>query len=114
MNQATVEALETLAFSLMGRLHVQLRREIGRVTDIKYMSINAEYCQHVLELAKAVSNPDLLLIAQRLEDIYFGESGLFGNSGKTRKPASAPARPAELSATVEPEGDDQHYVGRLR
>ena len=36
MNMSSLEARESQAFSLMGRLHVLLRREIGRVTDIKY------------------------------------------------------------------------------
>jgi hypothetical protein len=35
MNGQSVELLESQAFGLMGRLHVLLRREIGRVTDIK-------------------------------------------------------------------------------
>jgi hypothetical protein len=37
--QATHAALENQAFSLMGRLHVTLRRQNGRVTDIEYMRI---------------------------------------------------------------------------
>lgn len=120
MSQATTEALESQAFGLMGRLHVQLRREIGRVTDIKYMNTNPEYCVHVLELALAVSNPELHLIAQKLEEIYFGSNGLFGSSEiKPRKlmisrvsiPVEAP--PVTQAEPAESE-QDQHYVGRLR
>jgi hypothetical protein len=117
MNMSSLEARESQAFGLMGRLHVLLRREIGRVTDIKYMSTNPEYCAHVLELAFAVANPDLHAISERLEEIYFGENGLFENSPLRPLRGAAPmvkalavSPPAvELSAD-----EDQHYVGRLR
>lgn len=124
--QASVEALESQAFGLMGRLHVLLRREIGRVTDIKYMSINPEYCLHVLELAGSVSNPDLQAMCHKLEDIYFAEGGLFADSAfKPRRmlvaTSSRVSLPIEHTVTElhEPESEvsvesDQHYVGRLR
>ena len=44
------------------------------------MSMNPEYCLHVLELAGSVSNPDLQAMCHKLEDIYFGEGGLFADS----------------------------------
>lgn len=115
MNTSSLEARESQAFGLMGRLHVLLRREIGRVTDIKYMSTNPEYCAHVLELASAVANPDLHAISERLEEMYFGEGGLFENP-PLRPLRSAP--PVVRAPAVEPapaiDTDDQHYVGRLR
>lgn len=47
-----------------------LRREIGRVTDIKYMTTNPEYCLHVLELANSTANADLHSMCHKLlEDI---------------------------------------------
>lgn len=126
MNGQSVELLESQAFGLMGRLHVLLRREIGRVTDIKYMSTNPEYCLHVLELAGSVSNPDLQAMCHKLEDIYFGEGGLFADSPfkPRRMMVAASSRvsiPIEhpVIETPEPETEvslesDQHYVGRLR
>jgi hypothetical protein len=122
---ASVEELESQAFGLMGRLHVLLRREIGRVTDIKYMSTNAEYCLHVLDLAGSVSNPDLLAMCHKLEDIYFGDAGLFADAlVKPRRltvaSSSRVSIPIEHTVVeVEPEAEhsaesDQHYVGRLR
>lgn len=121
MSGQSVELLESQAFGLMGRLHVLLRREIGRVTDIKYMSIDAEYCRHVLELAAAVNNPDLQAMSQKLAAIYFGEGGLFADasakarrlapSSFTRTPEPAEKPKAELELSAE---SDQHYVGRLR
>lgn len=126
MNPTSVEALESQAFGLMGRLHVLLRREIGRVTDIKYMSTNPEYCWHVLELAHSVANPDLHAMCQKLEEIYFAEGGLFADSPfKPRRlmvaHSSRVSIPIEHAApeVVEPDAElavesDQHYVGRLR
>jgi hypothetical protein len=126
MNGQSVELLESQAFGLMGRLHVLLRREIGRVTDIKYMSTNPEYCLHVLELAGSVSNPDLQAMCHKLEDIYFGEGGLFADSAfKPRRMmvavSSRVSIPIEHVETPKPEPEvevsaesDQHYVGRLR
>jgi hypothetical protein len=111
-----MEARESQAFGLMGRLHVLLRREIGRVTDIKYMSTNPEYCAHVLELAFAVANPDLHAISERLEEMYFGENGLFENPPLRPLRAAPPvvARPPAAEAPAATDTDDQHYVGRLR
>jgi hypothetical protein len=126
MNPTSVEGLESQAFGLMGRLHVLLRREIGRVTDIKYMSTNPEYCLHVLELASSTANTDLHNMCQKLEDIYFGEGGLFADSAvKPRRMTVASSSrvsiPIEhtVAEVVAPEPElelesDQHYVGRLR
>ena len=125
---SSTEAMESQAFGLMGRLHVLLRREIGRVTDIKYMSTNPEYCLHVLELAGSVSNPDLVAMCHKLEDIYFGENGLFADSPlKPRRMQIAhssrvsipiehpvPVEPVAALVEEEPVGDPNHYVGRLR
>ena len=123
----TLDNPEGLAFGLMGRLHVLLRREIGRVTDIKYMGINPEYCLHVLELAESVSNPDLQVISRKLEEIFFGEQGLFHDSPvKPRRyqvaassrvsiPVDSHQPPAPLLAEPElAQETEQHYVGRLR
>jgi hypothetical protein len=123
----SIEALESQAFGLMGRLHVLLRREIGRVTDVKYMSTNPEYCRHVLEIAADVNNPDLQLLSQKLQQLYFGERGLFADiSIKPKKLVSIPLPikkplpvknnlPPSFNVTPESITDtDEHYIGRLR
>ena len=126
-DRSSHEELESQAFGLMGRLHVLLRREIGRVTDIRYMGTNPEYCVHVLELAGSVNNPDLQAMCHKLEEIFFGEGGLFASSAiKPRRMmvaassrVSIPIEPT-LTEPAEPEPEvsiiesDQHYVGRLR
>jgi hypothetical protein len=73
----TLTSLETQAFALMGRLHVALRRQTGRVTDIEYMRIDPAYCRHLLEMAVKMPNDDLHNICAKLEEVYFGADGLF-------------------------------------
>ncbi len=134
LSRTAIDALENQAFGLMGRLHVILRREIGRVTDIKYMSGNAEYCRLVLDLAAHVANPDLQAISKKLEEIYFGSNGLFEEvrpkiaNLKPAKVTLAPATrmPVHIEPTitltelavdaesVESEEISNTYVGRLR
>ena len=68
---------ENQAFSLMSRLHVIFRRQNVRVTDIEYMRISPAYCRHILDLAKQSALPDVDQIADRLEQLFFGDKGLF-------------------------------------
>ena len=75
--QTTIAALETQAFALMGRLHVILRRQSGRVTDIEYMRIDPQYCRYVLGIASQVGTEDMQHVCERLREIYFGPEGLF-------------------------------------
>lgn len=135
LSQATINELQNQAFGLMGRIHVLLRRETGRVTDIKYMSMNVEYCRHVLTLGAMTSNKDLQEMCTKLEEIYFGEKGLFDRA----RPKPAPVKPRSIDvissrvsipvtsvqekteeavpphlASAEHDNVDQHYVGRLR
>lgn len=74
---ARLAELENQAFSLMGRLHVVLRRETGRITDVEYMRLDPAYCRHLIQLAAQSGHIDLVKIAERLHDIYFGDDGLF-------------------------------------
>ena len=69
--------LDNLAFSLMSRMHVILRRQIGRVTDIDYMRNDPAHCRHLLELGAGSSNEDLQKICAKLQEIYFSPEGLF-------------------------------------
>ncbi len=115
----TLAQLDTQAFSLMGRLHVILRRETGRVTDIEYMRHDPDYCRHVLELAEHMENAALQEICTRLREIFFGTGGLFMMQVALpllapRTPVStAPSLPASPDAAA-PEAEGQAYVGRLR
>lgn len=125
---AHMAELENQAFSLMGRLHVVLRREAGRITDVEYMRIDPAYCRHLIQIALQSGHADLEKIGERLDAIYFGEDGLFVvapprppllarlGTGMPSAPAKAPVPsavgPAETPAA--PPDSNQHYVGRLR
>lgn len=134
-NHHNVAAQENLAFSLMGRLHVIIRRQSGRVTDIEYMRIDPAYCRYLLKLAREMSNDDLHQICEKLEELYFGPEGLFvqapprqpllaqlagaGTATANRTALEEPAKVA-LPVTETPKAMDsgvtvdQSYIGRLR
>ncbi|WP_334188617.1 hypothetical protein [Noviherbaspirillum sp.] len=128
--QTTVAALENQAFALMGRLHVILRRQSGRITDIEYMRTDPAYCRHVLQVALqlALQTPaeDVHVICEKLQEIYFGNDGLFVRSPPkvplmTRfgnpavPPLGTPQAQGEKSALHSPdEHVDRTYIGRLR
>ncbi|WP_188380660.1 hypothetical protein [Oxalicibacterium faecigallinarum] len=125
-------ALENQAFALMGRLHVTLRRQTGRVTDIEYMRIDPAYCRYLLKMAAISPNEDLQDISAKLQEIFFGEDGLFVRSEPRQPlltrltehheppPAAPPAQPAPAApaASSPPAGPDdpvdRGYIGRLR
>lgn len=132
---------DNLAFSLMARMHVILRRQNERVIDIEYMRIDPVYCRYILDLALGLANTDLHDISLKLEEIYFGEHGLFvatesaplikkleGLKIRPKTPVAAtPAVSANLVAAAVTSADptklpaldqnsivDQTYIGRLR
>jgi hypothetical protein len=131
-SQLNAATLDNQAFALMSRLHVILRREKGRVTDIEYMRTNAEYCRHILMVAEeAHVNDDLSQICERLTEIYFGADGLFVASApkpplmqrKTAAPPpavdvvktpSVPIQHNKLPPPMADEAVDNSYIGRLR
>lgn len=113
-----VHTMEAQAFALVTRLHVQLRREQGRVTDIEYMSQDPNYCRHVLDLAGNVESSELRLLCSKLDALFFGPLGIFP---AVESPAQEPARPERVAAP-EPQADNasaravlrEKYIGRLR
>ena len=83
LHQVAASAKENHAFALMSRLHVALRRQTQRITDIEYMRVSPDYCRHVLDLAAKSVLPDIKELGAKLEELYFGENGLFvADSGK--------------------------------
>lgn len=122
---------DNLAFSLMARLHVILRRQNGRVTDIEYMRVNPAYCRTILDLALELPNADLHEICLKLEEIYFGEDGLFVapppagpllarlSSAQKLRPQAPALEDDSIMQVPMPLPDhnamvDQTYIGRLR
>jgi hypothetical protein len=126
----TLSGLENQAFALMSRLHVIVRRQIGRVTDIEYMRIDPVYCRYVMNMARDMKNDDLNQICEKLEEVFFGPEGLFIRTppkqplltrlaGNARQPATAappmasdPAMtaPVELSEQEKEKQAEQHHI----
>ncbi|RQO33901.1 hypothetical protein DBR37_12265 [Herminiimonas sp. KBW02] len=119
-------ALETHAFALMGRLHVNLRRQSGRIIDIEYMRIDPAYCRYLLKMASLSTSEEVQELGQKLQEVFFGAEGLFVRTEprqplltRLQEPAAAPvaAAAAPGPAPAAPEtGDpvDRGYIGRLR
>jgi hypothetical protein len=80
--QTALGLLENQVFAMVARLHVILRRENQRITDIEYMRVSPTYCHHVLELAAQSPNLDLQQLAEKLEGLYFGRGGIFSLSAE--------------------------------
>ena len=120
----TRAALENLAFALMGRLHVALRRQTGRVTDIEYMRIDPAYCRYLLKMASLSTNEDLQEIGVKLQEVFFGGEGLFVRAEprppllarltEPASPAPAPTAPAPATGHEAEDAVDRGYIGRLR
>lgn len=120
--------LETHAFALMGRLHVNLRRQSGRVIDIEYMRIDPGYCRYLLKMASLSTSEEVQELGQKLQEVFFGTEGLFVRTEprqplltRLQEPTAAPAAPAAApapapSSTAPETGDpvDRGYIGRLR
>ncbi|ABR91333.1 Uncharacterized conserved protein [Janthinobacterium sp. Marseille] len=117
--------LETHAFALMGRLHVNLRRQSGRVIDIEYMRIDPAYCRYLLKMASLSTSEEVQELGQKLQEVFFGEEGLFVRT-EPRQPLlarlqePAPSAPAAITPTATPAATDnadpvdRGYIGRLR
>ncbi len=114
----SVEALESQAFGLAARLHVCLRREKGRVTDVEYMCNNPVYCRHVIDLARDTDSADVHALCLKVEELFLGPAGVFDRRSPLAPPAQAqhqelPAAPA-IKVVAAAVGNESKYIGRLR
>ena len=57
-------------FSAAGRVYVLLRRETNRMIDVEWVSVDADYAREVIHLARATSLPELLELADRIEETH--------------------------------------------
>jgi hypothetical protein len=63
------ENMEIL-FSLAGRVHVLMRREINRIVDIEWLCADAAYAKEVIKLARTVQSDELHKLADRIEEVH--------------------------------------------
>ena len=59
-----------IIFSLAGRMHVLLRREINRIVDVEWFCANAAYAREVIKLARNVQSEELDKLADRIEEVH--------------------------------------------
>jgi hypothetical protein len=63
------ENLEKM-FSLAGRMHVVLRREINRIVDVEWLCSDAAYAREVIKLARSAQSDELHKLAERIEEVH--------------------------------------------
>ncbi|HEX7454852.1 MAG TPA: hypothetical protein VF296_02315 [Gallionella sp.] len=63
------EKMEIL-FSLAGRVHVLMRREVNRIVDIEWICADAAYAKEVIKLARTVQSDELHKLADRIEEVH--------------------------------------------
>jgi hypothetical protein len=59
-----------IVFSLAGRLHVLLRREINRIVDVEWFCSNAVYAGEVIRLARNAHSNEMDILAARIEEVH--------------------------------------------
>lgn len=57
-------------FSVAGRMHVLLRREINRIVDVEWMCADAAYAREIIKLAREVDSEELHKLADRFEEVH--------------------------------------------
>jgi hypothetical protein len=59
-----------ILFSLAGRMHVLLRREVNRIIDVEWMCVDPAYAQEVIKLARTVDSDELHKLADRVGEVH--------------------------------------------
>jgi hypothetical protein len=59
-----------ILFSVAGRIHVLLRREINRIIDVEWMCADPVYAKEVIKLARTVESDELHKLADRVEEVH--------------------------------------------
>ena len=57
-------------FSVAGRIHVLLRRELNRIIDVEWMCADPVYAREVIKLARAADFDELHKLADRVEEVH--------------------------------------------
>jgi hypothetical protein len=59
-----------IVFSLAGRLHVLLRREINRIVDVEWFCADAVYAGEVIRLVRNAHSDEMNKLADRIEEVH--------------------------------------------
>ncbi|MBS1210694.1 MAG: hypothetical protein H6R19_3092 [Proteobacteria bacterium] len=98
--------LDSEKYALAARLHVHLRRKLGRITDVEWMVKNAEYANEILRLARQQQDSEITGLVDRYE------AGLLPQSPQTPRFAAPPS--AATKAVAAPADTAGRYVDSLR
>lgn len=112
--------LESEAFAIAARLHVVMRRSLGRVTDVEWMIRNREYAIEVVRVAREQGNPELQDLATKLEAAVLPAVRV--KQPTSRGPAFVPPPIVDTGApsvladdgSTPTDPSAPRYVGRLR
>jgi hypothetical protein len=110
--------LETEAFSIATRLYVAMRQKMGRITDIQWMLVNADYAAEVIRIARAHAGSEQADLAVKFEAVLASR----GQAASPHRPPDRqplPSAPPEIPPTKAlagpgSEATGPRYVGRLR
>ena len=98
------------AFSVATLIYARLRRVSGRVIDVIYFTESMDYAKHILDMATATEDPELLRLVEKYKSVSPFKEFEIENT-----PLDEPL------SLVEPTDDDvyraqvsHHYIGALR
>lgn len=94
---------QTALMAVASRLHVFLRRKTNRITDIVWMTANADYAREVLRLVRAEGDPEMNTLAARFEELMPA-----AGSGP------APAEPVDMRDRIAEGKPPRDYIKTLR
>lgn len=108
--------VNTESFSIATLIYARLRRVSGRVIDAIYVSENSDYAEHVIALAEATRDPELLRLVEKFKDVFE-----FSSDSNISQKAGLQQKNNDELMKVEPTEDDiyraqvsHHYIGALR
>ena len=102
-------------FAVLGRIHVLLRRDLNRITDIEWASVNKAYASEVVRLCSTASHPDLQMLAAKLSDMLELTPTRLSSSGRAPAPMGPTTQAALADVVSTVRGNtESRYRGGLR
>lgn len=98
---------DSVIYSLLGRIHVIMRRVLNRITDVEYMRVNKEYAREIVRIGEGTEHAELVELCTKLRgamDLDLPDApGKRGGFLAKRAPSEVPY-----------EAPQDRYVGSLR
>ena len=106
--------LELECFAIAARLHVVMRRVVGRVTDVDWMVRNREYAREVVRVARLQTDAELLVLADKFEAALEQVRAPDATTRRANAVAEARDRAVAAPPATHVLPAVPRYVGRLR